>query len=174
MIKEQAWRTQFNTLSCLSGVCPMAPPKLFWPRSPMAFKLLNQWLSNNRLLNTSALLLLLSHPVVSDSLWPHRLQHARPLCPSLPPRVCSDSCPLSQWCHPLHWTRAVLILNRPFTWLPGSLLHLVSPPTPRASRPWLLGAWQPDQPFLESFCGVHSSMLRSFLTTLTPHQVSAF
>ena len=105
----------------------MAPPELFWPRSPMAFKLLNQWLSNIRLLNTSALLLLLSHPVVSDSLHPHGPQHARPLCPSLPPRVCSDSCPLSQWCHPLHWTRAVLILNRPFTWLPGSLLHLVLP-----------------------------------------------
>ena len=34
-------------------------------------------------------------------LWrPHGLQHARLPCPSLSPRVCSDSCPLSQWCHP--------------------------------------------------------------------------
>ena len=33
-------------------------------------------------------------------LWPHGLQHARLLCPSLSPRVCSNSCPLSQWCHP--------------------------------------------------------------------------
>ena len=39
--------------------------------------------------------------VVSDSLWPHELQHARPPCPSPTPGVHSDSCPLSQWCHPL-------------------------------------------------------------------------
>ena len=32
-------------------------------------------------------------------LWPHGLQHARLPCPSLSPGVCSDSCPLSQWCH---------------------------------------------------------------------------
>ena len=41
-----------------------------------------------------------SHSVVSDSLQPHGLQHDRPLCPSLTPRVYSNSCPLSQWCHP--------------------------------------------------------------------------
>ena len=34
------------------------------------------------------------------TLWPHGLQHARLPCPSLSPRVCSDSCPLSRWCHP--------------------------------------------------------------------------
>ena len=32
---------------------------------------------------------------------PHRLQHARLPCPSLSSRVCSNSCPLSQWCHPI-------------------------------------------------------------------------
>ena len=36
---------------------------------------------------------------MSDSLWPHGLQHTRLLCPSLPPGVCSNWCPLSQWCH---------------------------------------------------------------------------
>ena len=36
---------------------------------------------------------------VSDSLRPHRLQHARLPCPSPTPRVYSNSCPLSQWCH---------------------------------------------------------------------------
>ena len=41
-----------------------------------------------------------SRLVVSDSLWPHGLQHARPACPSPTPRVYSNSCPLSQWCHP--------------------------------------------------------------------------
>ena len=34
----------------------------------------------------------------SCSLWPHRLQHTRLPCPSLPPGACSDSYPLSQWC----------------------------------------------------------------------------
>ena len=38
--------------------------------------------------------------VVSDSFWPHELQHTRPPCPSPTPRVFSNSCPLSQWCHP--------------------------------------------------------------------------
>ena len=38
--------------------------------------------------------------VVSDSLRPHRLQHARLPCPSLFPGICSDSCSLSWWCHP--------------------------------------------------------------------------
>ena len=37
--------------------------------------------------------------VVSDSLWPHGLQHARPPCPLPIPRPYSNSCPLSQWCH---------------------------------------------------------------------------
>ena len=35
---------------------------------------------------------------MSDSLWPHELQHTRLPCPSLSPRVCSNSCPLTQWC----------------------------------------------------------------------------
>ena len=38
--------------------------------------------------------------LVSDSLRPHGLQHARLLCPSPTPRVYSNSCPSSQWCHP--------------------------------------------------------------------------
>ena len=37
---------------------------------------------------------------MSYSLWPHWLQHARLPCPSPTPRACSNSCPLSQWCHP--------------------------------------------------------------------------
>ena len=38
--------------------------------------------------------------VMSDSLWPHESQHARPPCPSPTLRVHSNSRPLSQWCHP--------------------------------------------------------------------------
>ena len=41
-----------------------------------------------------------SHSVMSDSLWPHELQHARPPCPSPTPGVYPNSCPLSRWCHP--------------------------------------------------------------------------
>ena len=41
-----------------------------------------------------------SHSVVSNSLRPHRLQHARPPYPSPTPGVYPNSCPLSQWCHP--------------------------------------------------------------------------
>ena len=37
---------------------------------------------------------------MSDSLWPHGLQHTRLPCPSLPLRVCSNSCSLRWWCHP--------------------------------------------------------------------------
>ena len=40
--------------------------------------------------------------VVSDSLWPHRLQHAMPLCPSPTPRIYLNSCPLSRWCYLLN------------------------------------------------------------------------
>ena len=43
---------------------------------------------------------LLCCSVVSDSLQHHGLQHAGLHCPSLSPRVCSNSHPLSQWCHP--------------------------------------------------------------------------
>ena len=45
-------------------------------------------------------LLLFSCPVVSNSLWPHGLQHTRPLSPSSSPKVCPHSCSLHWWCHP--------------------------------------------------------------------------
>ena len=41
-----------------------------------------------------------SRSVLSDSLQPHGLQHARLPCPSPTPRACSNWCPLSQWWHP--------------------------------------------------------------------------
>ena len=57
-----------------------------------------------------------SHSVVSDSLWPHESQHARPPCPSPTPGVHSDSRPLSPWCHP-----AISSLVFPFSSCPQSL-----------------------------------------------------
>ena len=44
--------------------------------------------------------LLFSHSVVSNSLQPHGLQHTRLPCSSPSPGACSNSCPLSWWCHP--------------------------------------------------------------------------
>ena len=41
-----------------------------------------------------------SHSVISDSLRPHGLQHARPSFPSPTPKACSNSCPSIWWCHP--------------------------------------------------------------------------
>ena len=41
-----------------------------------------------------------SHSVVYNTLWPHELQHVRLPCPSPSPRTCSNSGPLSWWCHP--------------------------------------------------------------------------
>ena len=38
---------------------------------------------------------------MSNFLWPHELQHSRLPCPLLCPRVCLNSCPFNQWCHPI-------------------------------------------------------------------------
>ena len=57
-----------------------------------------------------------SHSVVSDSLWPHESQHTRPPCPSPTPRVSSNSCPSSRWCHPAISSSVV-----PFSSCPQSL-----------------------------------------------------
>ena len=57
-----------------------------------------------------------SRSAVSDSLWPHELQHARPPCPSPSPGVHSNSCPSSRWCH-LATSSSVV----PFTSCPQSL-----------------------------------------------------
>ena len=58
-----------------------------------------------------------SHSVVSNSLRPHESQHARSPCPSPTPAVHSDSCPLSQWCHPAISSSVI-----PFSSCPQSLL----------------------------------------------------
>ena len=57
-----------------------------------------------------------SRSVVSDSLWPHEPQHARPPCPSPSPGVHSDSRPSSRWCHP-----AIASSVIPFSSCPQSL-----------------------------------------------------
>ena len=51
-----------------------------------------------------------SRSVVSNCLQPHGLQHTRLPCPSPSPGICSNSCPLSQWCHPTISPSAPLLL----------------------------------------------------------------
>ena len=57
-----------------------------------------------------------SHSVMSDSLQPHEVQHARPPCPSPTPGVHPNSCPSSQWCHPAISSSVI-----PFSSCPQSL-----------------------------------------------------
>ena len=52
-----------------------------------------------------------SHSVMSDSLRPHELQHARPPCPSPTPGVHPNPCPLSRWCHPSISSSVVLFFS---------------------------------------------------------------
>ena len=59
---------------------------------------------------------LFSLPVMSNSSWPHGLQHTRLSCPSPSLGVCSNSCPWSQWCHPTISSSVI-----PFSSCPQSL-----------------------------------------------------
>ena len=54
-----------------------------------------------------------SHSVISDSLWLHELQHARPPCPLPTPGVHPNPCPSSQWCHPAISSSVVLFSSCP-------------------------------------------------------------
>ena len=78
-----------------SSLCPAGPPSL-----PFVSLCVRGDTSNVRGGPAGMAVLLFSCQVVSDSLWAHGLQHARLPCPSLSPGACSNSWPLSQWCHP--------------------------------------------------------------------------
>ena len=78
------------------------------PRHP----LINEWIKNLWYIYSVPF----SSSVVSDSLWPHELQHTGPPYPSPTPGVHSNSYPLSQWCHPAISSSVV-----PFSSCPQSL-----------------------------------------------------
>ena len=63
---------------------------------------------------------------MSDSLWPHELQHARLPCPLPSPGACLNSCPLSRWCHP-----TISSSVAPFSSCPQSVPESGSFPTSR-------------------------------------------
>ena len=81
----------------------------------------NEWRVSSGKSNPSSVQF--SHSVVSDSLRPHELQHARPPCPSPTPRVHSDSRPSNRWCHPAISSSVI-----PFSSCPQSLPALESFP----------------------------------------------
>ena len=75
-----------------------------------------RFFSLNKIMNYSVQF---SRLVVSDSLWAHESQHARPPCPSPTPGVHSNSCPSSWWCHPAISSSVVPVFSCPQT-LPAS------------------------------------------------------
>ena len=82
------------------------------PRCPSA----DEWIRNLWYIYTMEYSVQFSHSVVSDSLWPHELQHARSPCPSPTPGIRPESCPSSRWCHPAISSSVV-----PFSSCPQSL-----------------------------------------------------
>ena len=74
----------------------------FYTKKKKFWRWMGWWLHNNmNVLNaTKCISVQFSRSVVSNSLRPHGLQHARPPCPSPTAGAWSNSCPLSQWCHP--------------------------------------------------------------------------
>ena len=112
------------------------------------------WLCSPGSLNPSTLeslwrlphVLLFSHSVVSNSLRPHGLQHSRFPCPPLSPRVCSNSFPLSWWCHP-SYPLCLLLLPSIFPSISVFSSHrreqlLTLLPAPLLSWTWGVMGWR--------------------------------
>ena len=76
-----------------------------------AMKLKDTWSLEEKLWPTSVSQF--SRSVMSDSLRPHGLQHARPPCPSPTSGVYSNACPLSWWCHPTISSSVVSFSSHP-------------------------------------------------------------
>ena len=96
---SQSWiRPSDHHLTCM--VIPGNTSKCF-PQQPFFFlRSLQTVLPHSQSLSTQLGSVLFSRSVVSDSLWPHESQHARPPCPSPTPGAHPNSCPSSWWCHP--------------------------------------------------------------------------
>ena len=86
------WHTGTSQVVQWLGLCASTAEGMVWEVRSLV------WEVRSYMLHSSVQL---SHSVVSDSLQPHGLQHARPPCPSPTPRVYSNSCPSSWWCHPI-------------------------------------------------------------------------
>ena len=102
------WLTVNKVSSCFTTILQPSPSGPGATCLQPHTVILNKWLS---ILVTHQDQLLFSHSVMSNSLWPYGLQPARLSCPSLSPRVCSNSCPWSWWCHPTISTGAGGVLK---------------------------------------------------------------
>ena len=71
-----------------------------WPLSSKLLNPISYAISPLKCLICTSRVVQFSHSVVSDSLWPHELQHTRPPCPSPTPGVHPNPCPSSRWYHP--------------------------------------------------------------------------
>ena len=107
-----------------------------------------------------------SRSVVSDSLWPHESQHARPPCPSPTPGVHSDSGPSSQWCHPAISSSVI-----PFSSCPRCLLASESFPM---SQLFAWGGQSPGVSGLASFLPKKSQHLGKIFLGLSTIRVFNF
>ena len=90
MPDDQRWSWWNNNRNKVHNKCNVL--ESLWSHSPTSV--------HGKIVFHETDLLPFSHSVVSDSLRPRGLQHSRPPCPSLSPGVCSQSHPLSLWCHP--------------------------------------------------------------------------
>ena len=112
----------------LANIGTSAPRRLGWTKLLVLhrFKLLSY---------PRSLGLLFSRSVVSHSLWPHGLQHARPPCPSTSSRACSNSCPLIE---------SVMPSNHLILCCPLLLLPSIFPSIRVFSNEWVLCIRWPD------------------------------
>ena len=116
--------------------------------------------------------------VVSHSLRPHELQHIRPPCPSPTPRVYSNSCPSSRWCHPAISSSVIPFsscpqplsawgsfpMSQPFAW--GGQSTGVSPSA--SDLPMNTQDWSPS-----GWAGWISLLSKGFLSLIQHHSSKA-
>ena len=108
LVKLRWTKTQFSnewglSHSCVSLLLPvLQPPSVFIIKMHgMSMNYSSEWKQMHEIQKGEwKEYVLFSFSVVSKCLQPHGLQHIRFSCLSLSPRVCSNSCPLSWWCHP--------------------------------------------------------------------------
>ena len=89
----------------------------------------------------------ISPSVVSDSLRPHESQHARPPCPSPTLGSCSNSCPLSWWCHPTVSSSVVPFSSCLQSFPASGSFQWVSSSNqvPKKTYRWLINTWKDAQ-----------------------------
>ena len=90
---------------------------------------------------------------MSDSLWPHELQHTRLPCPSLSHGICANSRPSSRWCHPTIWSSVIPFSSCiqsfsvsgsfPMSWLFSSGGHSIGPSASASVLSMNIQGWFP-------------------------------